>query len=300
MQYSFEYPFFLFLLILLPCFFICLKNATSVYFAKPQWFSTRSRISALNLIYLSTIFILIVLSLSSPISFSSMSSNDKRGRDIVLCIDSSGSMVENGFNKDNRLVSKYDVVVDIVDKFLDTRHSDNIGISIFGTFAFLSSPITYDFTTLKTMLHNTSANIAGQNTAIGEGLKVSIDAFKFSLAKNKVIVLLTDGYHNSGSISPKEAVLLAKLENIKIYTIGIGKDGHYDKELLQTISSQTNGQNFDATNSNDLYAIFSQIDKLEPSKIKSPVFLNKNMLFVYPLSLALFLIILFLYRGKYV
>jgi Ca-activated chloride channel family protein len=242
----------------------------------------------------------LIFALASPISFSSILPNDKSGRDIILCIDSSGSMVENGFNKDDRLISKYDTVVSIVDKFLDTRYSDNIGISIFGTFGFLASPITYDLATLKIMLHNTSANIAGQNTAIGEGLKVAIDAFEYSQAKNKVIILLTDGYHNSGSISPKDAVALAKLKNIKIYAIGIGDNDGYDNNLLQTISSQTNGQVFSAQDSKALGKVFSKLDELEPSNIKSPIYLDKNMLFIYPLIIALLLFIAYFFRSRYV
>ncbi len=300
MQYSFEYPYFLLLLLILPCFFICLKTNSSIYFSKVEWFGTGAKRSSINQIILSLIFILLVLSISSPISFSSISQNKKIGRDLILAIDSSGSMVENGFNKDDRLISKYDTVLNIVDKFLDTRHSDNIGIAIFGTFGFLASPITYDLNTLKIMLDNTSANIAGQNTAIGEGLKVAIDAFKTSKSKNKVIVLLTDGFHNSGSISPKEAVNLAKLEAIKIYTIGIGSNDGYDRTLLQTISSQTNAKSFDAVDSKDLQLVFEQLNKLEPSDIKSPIYLNKNMLYIYSLWIGLLLIALFLYRGRYV
>ncbi len=300
MQYSFEYPYFLLLLLILPCFFICLKSDTSVYFSRVDWFGTGSKISSINQLLLSLIFILLVLGLCSPISFSSISPNKKSGRDIVLAIDSSGSMVENGFNKDDRLVSKYDTVIDIVDKFLDTRNSDNIGISIFGTFGFLASPITYDLNTLKVMLHNTSANIAGQNTAIGEGLQVALDAFKISKSKNKVIILLTDGFHNSGSISPSQAVNIAKVEGVKIYTIGIGSNDGFDNDLLQTIASGTNAKSFSAVDSKDLKVVFEQLDKLEPSDIKSPIYLDKNMLYVYPLGVAFALIGLFLYRGRYV
>jgi Ca-activated chloride channel family protein len=299
MQFDFEYPYFLYLTIFIPCFFVCAKDSISIYFAKPQWFKTRLSMFSMDLILLSLIYLFLVISMASPISYKSVLSHNKSGRDIVIAIDSSGSMVENGFNKNNKLISKYDVVINIIDKFLDTRNNDNIGVSIFGTFAFVASSITYDFDILRQMLHNTSANIAGQNTAIGEGLKVAIDILKQTKSKSKVIILLTDGYHNSGTISPQEAVIYAQQENIKIYTVGIGKDGTYDKKLLDTISHNTNGKSFSATNAKNLENVFKELDTLEPSKIKSPLYLNKTRLYIYFLFISIILLYIYFYRKNY-
>jgi Ca-activated chloride channel homolog len=298
MQYSFEYPYFLLLLIILPYIILYIKKPISIYFPRPNWFGMKSKILSLNQTILGGIYFFLILSLASPISYSSILPSDKSGRDIIFCIDSSGSMVESGFDKNNKIISKYDVVINIINKFINTRYSDNLGISLFGSFAFLASPITYDISTLKQLLNNTSANIAGQNTAIGEGMLVSINGFKFSKAKNKVIILLTDGYHNSGTISPKEAVQLAKKENIKIYTIGIGSNGGYDKNILQIISSQTNGKSFSATNSLELSKVFNELDKLEPSKIRSSIYLEKVSYYHYFLGLALLLLGSYIYRNK--
>jgi len=300
MQYSLEYPFFLLLLILVPCFFVCMKKPITIYFSKPIWFNSSAKVLSINQILLTVIYILMIVSLASPISYSSILPNDKSGRDIIFCIDSSGSMVESGFDKDNIILSKYDVVIEIIDKFIDTRLSDNLGISIFGTFGFLASPITYDISTLKDLLSNTNANIAGQNTAIGEGIMVSIEGFKVSEANNKVIILLSDGYHNSGSISPYNAVELAKKDNIKIYTIGIGANDGYDQDLLQTISSQTNAKSFSAVDSKGLDKVFNELDKLEPSLIRSSIYLEKNMYYPYLLVLSLLLISFYLNRNRYV
>ncbi len=199
-----------------------------------------------------------------------------------------------GFDMDGK--SKFQRVLELSKDFLKKRFDDNIGVVVFGSFAYIASPVTYDLKALNFILDYLDTSIAGNSTAIGEAIYQSIKALEKSNAKNKVIVLLTDGYHNSGQISPKEATKLAKEKNIKIYAIGIGDE--FDKELLQKIASKTKGKMFTAKNSEDLKNIFDELNTLEKSPIRSGNYINKKELFIFPLSIALFLILYYIIKNR--
>jgi Ca-activated chloride channel family protein len=296
MIYIFEYPYLLLLLPFALCFIYCKKVIKKEYLPKLEWIPKRDRVFNIQTILKVTIFSLSIITLSSPISYDAITPSQKYGRDIVLALDSSGSMRESGFNKEKKDKSKFETAQEIISSFIDARVSDNIGVVVFGTFAYSASPITYDHIGLKELLKMLEVEIAGKNTAIGDGIVQSMESLKYGEAKNKIIILLTDGINNSGKISVKDAVDLAKNSNIKIYTINIG-----DKNpILQKIASQTNGKTFIAKDANQLQDIYSEIDSLNPSKIRSEQYLNKNALFIYPLAISILLMFWLLarLRGK--
>ncbi|HHB93925.1 MAG TPA: VWA domain-containing protein, partial [Campylobacterales bacterium] len=140
--------------------------------------------------------------------------------------------------------------------------------------------------------------IAGTSTAIGDALMQGINTLQAGDAKSKVIILLTDGKHNAGKSSPREAVELAKSRGIKIYTIGIGKRGDYDKNLLDTIAKDSGAKSFFASNSDELQSVYKSIDRLEPSNIASHSYLNRAELFIYPIFLATILLSILLWREE--
>ncbi|HHD79163.1 MAG TPA: VWA domain-containing protein, partial [Epsilonproteobacteria bacterium] len=119
----------------------------------------------------------------------------------------------------------------------------------------------------------------------------SLRTLSYGDAKNKAIILLTDGYHNAGTSSPKDAVAKAKKLGIKIYTIGIGKKSDYDVALLETIAKETGGKSYAATSSDDLTTIYEEINTMEPSAIRSENYLNQKLLIAFPLGLAFFLLL---------
>ncbi|BDY13816.1 hypothetical protein HCR_21280 [Hydrogenimonas cancrithermarum] len=162
---------------------------------------------------------------------------------------------------------------------------------MFGTFAYAASPVTYDLKALEEILKLTDVGIAGQSTAIGEGIDQAIRTLHFGYAKEKVIVLLTDGFQNTGSVSVKEAVEKAKRVGVKIYTIGIGKAGDFDKNLLERIATETGGRFFPAMDASGLKEVFDIIDNLEPSPIRSKSMINRKMLYVYPLVFGMILLV---------
>jgi len=276
---------------LLPCFWKCRAGVIRFYFPKTERVGTTVSILQKEPFIFAFIYTLFTVSLASPIFYDRISASERNGRDLVLALDSSGSMAESGFDTEKKNLRKYDVLLNIVEAFIDKRFDDNIGLVIFGSFSFTAAPVTYDLVALKEILHLSDVAIAGESTAIGEGIYQSLRTLKFGKAKKKAIILITDGYQNAGSVSIKDAVEMAKREGVKIYTIGIGKKGMFDEKLLKKISAETGGQTFSAVNSDDLKSVFSKIDSLEPSPIRSHMLVNKKMLYIYPLILGMILLI---------
>ncbi len=296
MHYTLQYPYFLILLPLALCFIYCKKTVVSSYLPKLEWIPKKSRFTNLQTLLKIVIYTLVVIALSSPIGYDAITPSKKYGRDIVLALDTSGSMRESGFSQIDEDKSKFELSLEIMKAFIDTRLNDNIGVVAFGTFAFSASPVTYDHESLKELLSMLEVEIAGKNTAIGEAIAQSITTLSFAEAENKIMILVTDGINNSGAISVKEAVSQAVKENIKIYTIGIGNKKDFDAALLQKIASETFGKSFAAHNAEELKEVYQEIDILHPSSIRSEQYLNKKVFFTYPLVIAVFLLMWLLMR----
>lgn len=234
-----------------------------------------------------------IFSLASPIIYDQKSSSKRKGRDLVFALDTSGSMDESGFDTDNPQKRKFDALKELLKSFITKRYNDNVGVSIFGTYAYPAIPLSYDMGSVAFLLDFFDVGIAGDSTAIGEGLAMALKLLQKGKAKEKVIILITDGYQNSGSVSVKEAVQRAKKQHVKIYTIGIGESSAFDAKLLHLIAKNSGAKMFEAQNAQMLQDVYKEIDKLEPSAIRSKHYLNKQNLYIYPLSLA-FLLLLFL------
>lgn len=296
MQYTLQYPYFLLFLPFVLCFIYCKKTLIRTYLPKLEWIPKKNRFINLQTVLKIAIFTLAILALSSPIRYDAISPSKKHGRDIVLALDSSGSMRESGFSKIDEDKSKFELSQEIMSAFIDERVSDNIGVVVFGTFAFSASPVTYDHESLKELLGMLEVEIAGKNTAIGEAIVQSITTLNFAEAENRIIILITDGINNSGEVSVKASVEHAIKERIKIYTIGLGSEKDFDAHLLKKISSQTNGKSFSAKNAKELSEVYEEIDALHPSSIRSEQYLNKKVLFIYPLAFAVLLLFWLLAR----
>jgi Ca-activated chloride channel family protein len=241
-------------------------------------------------------FIFLVSALASPISYEQKSPNHRKGRDLVIALDTSGSMGESGYDKETKETRKFDTVLTILNNFILHRYDDNLGVVVFGNFAFGAAPLTYDRKSLSFILKYLDVGIAGDNTAIGDGLMQAIRLLKHSKTENKVIILLSDGYQNSGTFSPKDGVTLAKQQKIKIYTIGIGKKSDYDASLLEHIAKESGGEFFQAESAASMRDVYKEIDSLEPSPIRSQHYLHKTLLFDIPLFGAIVVLIFILLR----
>jgi Ca-activated chloride channel family protein len=230
--------------------------------------------------------------MASPILIDKSNPLNRNVIDIVLSLDASGSMGASGLSE--TLETRFETVQRVVRDFISKRLNDNVGIVLFGDFAFIASPVTYEKEIVSEMVSYLQTGMAGDNTAIGEGIEQSIRALSFSKAKTKVIILLTDGEHNSGRISPKDAVKMAQEHNIKIYTIAVGDD--FNPALLQEIASQTGGKSYAAVNEDELNDVYEQINEMESSQIKSQQFLKKEYYYQYVLVAVFFLLCLYILR----
>lgn len=300
--YTFEYPFLILLLIpIIYCLYKCKEYLSTKFFVHLHFFSAKNSFLKLEWIVKILIFIFLIIALTSPIVVDRQNPLNRNGKDIVLAIDASGSMNSSGYDSDDEIsqgkrLSRFEITKIIASKFIQNRISDNIGVVLYGDFAFIASPITYEKDIVVDMLSYLTQGMAGQNTAIGEAIAMSVRAFEFAHAKNKIVILLSDGEHNSGAISPKDATKLAKQKGIKIYTIAVGNKGEADEALLQEIAKQSGGEFYSAVDAKELQKVYSAIDDLESTKIKSKEYLQKDFYYRVFLFMACGLVLFLLYR----
>jgi len=288
-----EYPFAL----LIPVLFVicqlkCKPKKLSIYFSGFAFLqkATKKQSLMIKLLEFLAIFLL-SLALASPIKQNELIINNNKGYEISLILDLSGSMSQNG---------KFEIVRKIVDDFLKKRKNDKVALSIFADFAYVAVPLTYDKKALSKLLNRLEVGIAGTSkTALYEALFLSTNIYKNSKAKNKIAILLTDGMDNANTIPLDIAIKRAKKYDVKVYTIGIGRQGDYNPYVLKQIAQKTGGKFFEADTITKLKNIYKTIDSLEKSQIKTDRYINKRYFFAYPLSLALMLLVgLFFIRNK--
>lgn len=291
MNFAFGTPWFLLLLLLLPCFIWCRVHTRHFYFPKTEWIDAHLPLFSRDLWLKILLFTLMVVALAEPYLYDPGSNSTRRGRDLALVLDASGSMAQSGFHTHDRFKNRYDVSIELAKDFVKKRLDDNIAVVIFGTFAYAASPLTYDLDGVSYLLDMGSVGVAGESTAIGDALMQALHTLSFGEAEKKVIVLLTDGHHNAGSSSPRQAVALAKEAGVKVYTIGIGEKSGYDAGLLETIAKETGAKSYPAIDADDLARVYDEIEALEPSTIRSENYLNRNALAFYPMALAALLLL---------
>ncbi len=289
---TFEFPWvFVLLPFLWYCLYRCREQLTPRYFVHLALFSVRRGWLKWLWIVRYIVAALMVTALASPVTLAKNDPLNRQGVDIVIALDASGSMGASGFDPESR-DSRFDVARKIAQEFIRTRVGDNAGVVLFGDFAFIASPVTYEKEIVAQMLGYLNYGMAGENTAIGEGIAMGVRALERSEADSKVIVLLTDGEHNSGRISPREAVELAKKRGIRIYTIGIGQKGEFDREMLERIAKESGGASFAAYDREELEGVYDEIDRLERSRIRGGRYLRRDYHYAWPLAAALVLLLL--------
>jgi len=299
-NFSFEYPWvFLLIFLFIGCNKICPLKISTIILPHVHIYSSLINFNSKLLIILKWLFILFAfVSLASPVVKNRYEINNQNGYNLALVLDSSGSMQESGYDLSKR-VSKFKVVQELVDSFIQKRVNDNIGIVVFGDIAYTASPLTYDKQMLRDIIKRLNIGIAGQKTALYDGLAMGIKLLKSTNSKNKVLILLTDGVNTAGSIPKNVAIRLANKYKIKVYTIGIGYEGEYDKEALREIALKTNGLFFGARTRAVLKDVYLKIDKLEKSKIRARSIVHITYYYQYPLFLSIIFLFLYVYfRNK--
>ena len=297
-NFEFEYPYLFLLLPLLLCIYKCPVTIKKLIFPHTNLFAKVTNFINREKLLYSLIFALLITSLASPINYDAKLSQNRKGRDLVFVLDTSGSMGESGYSQEHKDSSKFEILRNIISKFVQKRYDDNVGVTVFGSFAFSSVPLTYDMKAVSFLLDFLEVGIAGENTAIGDAISNATKLLSRGNAKNKVMILITDGYQNSGITSIKDAVNSAKKLHIKIYTIGIGKESDFDAKLLLKIAKETGAKMFEADSESKLINVYDELDSIEASPIRSQHYLNKQMLYFYPLVLAMLLLLyIFSKRG---
>lgn len=216
----------------------------------------------------------LVVILARPQSTNSWQNSSTEGIDIVLAMDISTSMMAQDL-KPNRLEASKDVA----SAFINGRPNDNIGLVVFAAESFTQCPLTTDHTVLLNLFKDVQPGIIQDGTAIGLGLANAVSRIKDSQAKSKVIILLTDGVNNQGEIAPVTAAEIAKTFGVRVYTIGVqymDVDVEIDEPTLKQIAATTGGQYFRATDNASLKEIYSEIDKMEKTKISVQEYSKKK------------------------
>jgi Ca-activated chloride channel family protein len=208
--------------------------------------------------------------------------------DIVLAIDTSTSMLAEDFKVASRRINRFDVVRQVVKEFIQKRKDDRIGMIAFAARAYTVCPLATDYTWINENLDRVRVGMIEDATAIGSALASSSNRLRTSKTKSKIIILLTDGVNNAGTISPQVAAEAARALGIKVYTIGVGSKGlvpypfkdmygrivyqnipiEIDEEMLKKIASITNGKYYHATDTETLRKIYDDINRLEKSAIE--------------------------------
>jgi len=224
---------------------------------------------------------LLIITLARPQSSNNYQDISTEGIDIVLALDISGSMLARDFKPDRLEASK-----NVATEFISGRPYDRIGLVVFSGESFTQCPITTDHAVLVNLLREIKMGMIEDGTAIGEGLATAVNRLKGSEAKSKVIILLTDGVNNRGLVAPVTAAEIAKTYGVRVYTIGVGTMGvapypvqtpygvqyqdmpvEIDEGILRQIAQMTDGKYFRATDNAKLQQVYTEIDKLEKSRI---------------------------------
>jgi Ca-activated chloride channel family protein len=225
------------------------------------------------------------------------------GRDLMLAVDLSGSMEEQDFVVNKRAVDRLTAAKGVAGDFINRRAGDRVGLILFGTQAYLQTPLTFDRKTVMTLLNEAVIGLAGDNTAIGDAIGLAVKRLKNERDNSRVLVLMTDGANTAGEISPLKAAELAADNHLKIYTIGIGADemivrnffgnrkvnpsADLDEKMLIKIAESTGGQYYRARNTDELNNIYMRLDELEPVEKDKQYFRPHSELYYWSLLLAL-------------
>jgi Ca-activated chloride channel family protein len=231
------------------------------------------------------------------------------GRDLMLAVDISGSMRVEDMQLGQVMARRIDAVKQVGASFIERRKGDRLGLILFGSKAYVQSPLSFDTATVERFLLEAQIGFAGQETAIGDAIGLAVKRLKERPAQSRVMILLTDGQDTASSVKPLDAAKLAGELGIKIYTIGIGADemtvpglfgssfgsrqvnpsAELDEKSLQSIAAMTGGQYFRARNPQELASIYSLLDQLEPVEQDTATYRPRQALGYLPLLLALLL-----------
>lgn len=254
--------------------------------------------------------VLMIVALARPQWGTERTEVKTEGINIALALDLSESMAALDFKKEGRVVNRLEAVKGVVQDFVAGRNGDRIGMVVFGTHAYTQLPLTRDYNTIVSMLDRLKIGAAGERTAIGDAIGISLKRLADIKSKSNIIILLTDGQSNAGELSPEAAREIAKQKGVKVYTIGVGTRGkapflvndplfgeryiyqrvNIDEDTLKAIADETGGLYFRAENLEGLQEICDTIDKLEKTEVKVDLFADFSEMYPWLLIPAILLL----------
>lgn len=310
---TFAHPYFFLLLLLVPLaiwLYLWREKRPATFTLstigafRGRMVSWRTRLCWLPFALALLAFISGVVALARPQSSNAYSTESTEGINIVLALDISGSMLAKDLQP-----NRFEAAKSVAGEFVSSRPYDNIGLVVFAGESYTQCPLTTDHAVLLNMINGVEMGLVNDGTAIGSGLATAVNRLKEIKEGSKVVILLTDGTNNSGTIAPVTAAEIAASFGIRVYTIGVGTMGEalypiqtylgveyvsmpveIDEASLKQIASATGGQYFRATDNNSLHKIYEEIDQLEKVKLKVESFTQKEELFPPYLWAALILL----------
>lgn len=247
----------------------------------------------------------LVVALARPVWVGDAVRLPASGRDLMLAVDISGSMDTGDMRINGEQVNRLTLVKHVLNDFITRREGDRLGLILFGSNAYLQTPLTFDRETVRTFLNESALGLAGKKTAIGDAIALAAKRMRNNPADSQVLILLTDGENTAGSIEPLRAAEVAAKMGIRIHTIGLGADSmeipsffgsrqinpsrELDETLLTAIASSTGGEFFRARNTEELENIYRLIDQLEPTEKDEKTYRPESSLLHWPLLAALML-----------
>jgi len=262
---------------------------------KPRSSAWISKRNIFQWILISLSFVLLVGSMASPQLVGQPQLKVKTARSFLIVSDISFSMDTKDWVQNDVRLSRWEAVKQVMKQFIDTRESDQLGLVFFGTNPYLQAPLTTDLDVIRWMLDETEVGMAGQTTAIGAAIGMGVEVLKADTLDQKVILLLTDGVDARQSVSPLDAANMAKNDSVTIYTLGIGDpnatNADLDETTLMEIAENTGGQYFRAIDQEALENAYTVLNELEPVEYEEEDYQPKVLLFQYPLTGALLLIL---------
>ncbi|MBR0896201.1 VWA domain-containing protein [Bradyrhizobium tropiciagri] len=252
----------------------------------------------IQMVTAAVIWVLVVAALARPQWVGDPVTREVSARDLMLAVDISGSMDQRDFRAgDGAMLTRLDGVKRVITDFIARRRGDRVALVLFGTKAYVQVPFTQDLQTATTLLAQTEVGMAGQQTAIGDTIGLAIKTFQASTARERLLVLLTDGNDTASRVPPEHAADIARQDGVVIDTIGVGDpaatgENRVDLGALRSVAETTGGHFFRAEDAAQLQAVYADIDRLTPAKLDTLSWRPKLPLFQWPLGAAVTLSLL--------
>ena len=269
--------------------------------------------SHVKITLLALAWLLLVCALAGPRFVGEPQPLTRDGYNVMLALDISGSMALNDMQQHGRPVTRLSVVKRAAEQFVEDRIGDRIGLILFGSRAYLQTPLTYDRHSILLRIEDATPGLAGQTTSIGDALGLAVKRLQQVPEKGRLIILLTDGVNNSGVLAPLKAAELAQHDGIKIYTIGLGAEvdsqtlgglmlrmngnDSLDEDTLKEVAQMTGGQYFRASDLDSLRRVYQDINRMETVSQEQATVRPQHDYYPYPLVAALFLLLFWFFHS---